>query len=234
MPTDSLKTKDIRVLVGHVRKMIASADPLSILVRGMILIDKTLEDLIEAFSALPYKTVDAEFQHPTLLQKAIYACSLGAISEGELACIRAINKVRNALAHKIPIDVTADDEEAVVNVFQQNTLLFSGMTYNKAGFPKTFIFLLIVLFQHLSLRCQRPEELRIKHKRDESNVESVGAIALSVIVTQLARSNREAKDAEMNKLLEDEVLALRKRRDEMHAEEQAKKAGETPGPPPPS
>lgn len=65
-------------------------------------------------------------------------------------------------------------------------------------------------------------------------MESVGAIALSVVVIQLARSGREATDAEINKLLEDKVIALRKRRDEMRAEEQAKKAGETPEPPSPS
>ena len=217
---NSLKTMDIRILIDHVRKMIAGTDPLSILVRGMILIDKALEDLIETFSALPYKTIDAELRHPALLQKAIIACSLGAISEGELACIRSINKVRNDLAHRIPVEVTADDEESVVKVFQQQTLLFSGLEYRKAEFPRTFVFLLMVLFHHLSLRCQRLEELKIKHKRDESNVESVGAIAMTVVVVRLARSGRVVTDDEISALLKEETDAVKKRRDEMHAAEQ--------------
>jgi hypothetical protein len=228
---NSLKTMDVRLLVDHVRKMIASADPLSILIRGMILIDKTLEDLIETFSALPYKTIDAEFKHPTLLQKAIMACSLGAISEGELACIRSINKVRNDLAHRIPVEVTADDEETVVNVFREQTLLFSGLIYNKAAFPRTFVFLLMVLFHHLSLRCQRPEDLKIKHKRDESNVESIGAIAMTVVVIRLARSGKVVTDDEISALLKEETDAVKKRRAEMYAVEEAKKVqsrGESP------
>jgi len=208
---------DVRVLIDHVRKMIASADPLSILVRGMILIDKALEDLIETFSAIPYKTIDSEFRHPTLSQKAFLACSLGAISEGELACVRSINKVRNDLAHRIPVEVTADDEQRVVTVFQKQTLLFSGLKYKKDEFPKTFIFLLMVLFQHLSLRCQRPEELKIKHQRDESNIESVGAIALTVVVIKLARSGKTVTDEEISRLIKDETDAVKRRRDEMLA-----------------
>jgi hypothetical protein len=62
--------------------------------------------------------------------------------------------------------------------------------------------------------------LKIKHKRDESNVESVGAIAMTVVVVRLARSGRVVTDDEISALLKEETDAVKKRRDEMPAAEQ--------------
>lgn len=49
--------------------MVSTPDPLSILVRGMILIDNVLDSLIDEFSALSFKKLDEMFHHMTLAPK---------------------------------------------------------------------------------------------------------------------------------------------------------------------
>lgn len=219
---------DFGAIIKHVRAMIATPDPLSILVRGMILVEKALDDLIDTYSAVTFASIDEHLKHPTLWQKAVLACSLGAISEGELTCIRRINKVRNDLAHRVPVDVTADDEESVVNVFKNQTKLFSGLEYDKKNFPRGFIFILLVLAYHLSMRVNRPgEEQKIRHKPDESNIEGVGAITLTVVTTKLANTPGEHNDEEIIKVLEAEADKAKALRDKHRAEEGAKSEGGT-------
>src|SRR5215469_4496159 len=152
MPSKPLSQTDYSALVRHVRQMISTPDPLSILVRGMILIDNVLEALIDEFSALSFKKLDEAFHHMTLSEKAYLACSLGAISEGEVACIKEINKRRNDLAHRIDMQVMQNDEQRIVKVFADQTALFKGMTYYPLAFPRTLIFVLILLFQFLHMR----------------------------------------------------------------------------------
>lgn len=147
-----------------------------------------------------------------------------------MACVKRINKVRNDLAHRIPVEITADDEESVINVFKNQTKLFSGLNYNKAGFPKTFIFILLVLAFHLSMRSNRPDEnQKIAHEPDESNVEAVGAITLATVTTKLARTPGEYTDEQILKVLEDESNKAKALRDKMRGEEAAGNAADQDG-----
>lgn len=211
----SIHQVDYKVLVGHVRRMVSVPDPLVILVRGMILIDRSLEGLIEAFGALTYKRVDEVLNHPTLLQKATFACSLGAISQGELACIKEINALRNRIAHRLSAEIEATDEARVVNVFKAQTKLFSGLDYEAKQFPKTLIFLLLVLFHVFTLRSGRPGA-KIVHVADD-NAEAVAAITLTTTIIKVVKANVETDDAKIVDILKSEVDAAKRVRDEHRA-----------------
>jgi hypothetical protein len=181
--------------------MLSSPDPLSILGRGMILIDLALEDLLNSFSALPYKKLDESLNHPTLMQKATVACALGAISEGELNCIREINSLRNKLAHRLAANIVQEDEARIVNVFRGQTKLFSGLDYDSKAYPRTFVFLMLVLFHFMSLRCQR-SDVKLVHLRDDGNVEAVAAISLTTSMIDIMKKNAEANDKEIMVIVE--------------------------------
>jgi hypothetical protein len=209
---EPLATTDIKIIVGHLRKLVSSPDPLSILVRGMILIDDVLQDLIEAVSAIPYSKIEDAFDHPGLLQKAVLACSMGAISQGELACIREINTLRNSIAHRLAVDIAQRDEERIVNVFKNQTLVFSGLTYDATGFPKTLIFLLMILFEILHIRATR-DGIKIAHTQDE-NVEVAAAIVIVQSLSEVVRKNAEADDAAITEILERHANEAKRYRDE--------------------
>ena len=200
--------EEMKVIAGHVRRMIGTPDPFSILIRGMVLIDRAIEELIDAFSVLPFKRIASVFDNPSLFQKANLACSLGAISEGELACLAAINSLRNKVAHRLSVSIDQTDEARIVEVFQSQTRLFRGMKYNPSAFPIALVFLLLVTFYMLSLRSGRPET-KIAHVGDE-NIESVRAITLTTSIVKIVKQNADADDDKIIEILRTESDAAMK------------------------
>jgi len=170
-----------------------------------------IPDLIDTFGALTYKRVDETFDHPTLFQKAVFACSLGAISQGELACIKEINALRNRAAHRLDPDVVQADEAKVVAVFKGQTKLFAGLDYDPSGFPKTLIFLLLTLFHLFTLRSNRPGA-KISYTPDE-NVEAVGAVTLTTTIIKVVKSNAEDDDDKIVAILTSETDAAKRIQD---------------------
>ena len=219
----ALGQTDFSVLVRHVRQMVRAPDPLSILVRGMILIDNVLDSLIDEFSAVPFDKLDEVIHHLTLAEKSHMACALGAISHGELACIKEINRRRNELAHRLDITVLQKDEEHIVNVFANQTRIFSGLNYDPRGFPRTLIFVLVVLFYLLHMRVGQGSQ-KIEHKPDETNLLAMGAITMTRATVDAVFLHVEGDDEKIWRNVEKHVAEAKRLRDEEN--ERASKAPE--------
>ena len=203
---------DYKYLVSHVRRMLKDGDAFSILVRGLSLVDKALESLIESYSAVSFKQLDDALRHPTIFEKTWIAVALGAISDGERIAILRINKLRNNVAHRIDVEVHPHDEKDIVECFRQHAKPFKGMNYDQKDFPKTLAFSLLALFHSLHMRARRPDIPKRTFTDDESNMEYIGAITLTTTLIEVMRKGVEHDDEAVQSILErhaDEAKGLR-------------------------
>jgi hypothetical protein len=173
--------------------MVQPVDGGAILLRGLVLIDHVLTDAIDAYSALPCRTLKADLGRVTIAEKATIGCALGAISTGEYECIRHVNALRTDLRRRLDASVLPADESDVVERFKAKTALFSAISYDASAFPHTLAFVLVTLSCSLRLRAHRPDTRR-SVADDPRPLEHIAAITLSSTIFEIARTGCDDDD----------------------------------------
>src|SRR5271163_3801272 len=117
-PSPGLNKLEVADLVRHIRQMLRPVDTLSILVRGMSMIDEAVLAMLQTYS----EVIDRDAR-PTprglgsRLDRALY---YGVLASGEAICIRALAKLRNSVAHALAAEISVADEARLVSMFQIN------------------------------------------------------------------------------------------------------------------
>jgi hypothetical protein len=222
-----LDTIDYASLVRHVRRMLTNPDAFSILVRGLSLIDKALEALIDRYSAIGFKKLDDALRHPSLHEKTYIALALGAISDGERIAILRISKLRNNVAHRIDVELHPHDEKDIIDCFRENAKPFKGLNYDSGAFPRNLAFVLLVLFHSLHMRSSRPDSQSRAFTDDDSNTEYIAAITLTTTLVEVMKKGVETDDNAIQTILNRQVAEAKTLREDLQ-KDQAANANLTP------
>jgi len=106
---------EVRSLAHQVEQITKTDDPLVILVRGAILMDRALQYMLDEYLIEGLKQFE-----PYRLSFAGYtvlAYSIGLITAHEKAMMDAVRELRNRVAHRVDVVVTKDDEAKLLDEF---------------------------------------------------------------------------------------------------------------------
>lgn len=191
----------IPLIVGHFKHMIDAKDGFSVLVRGMVLIDQSLDLLLDAYLTIPLKKLKTAIPQLTLNGKASLAVAIGAINENEHAFVRECNGLRNRVSHRMNIDVTPAEEAQIVSLYNSKIKSLGGLTPGEPfAYPNLLAFALILASTRLRFRAGALERRRLRCVR-ESRSDSIASFGFATAMMRLASDGGDLDDERVKNMV---------------------------------
>jgi len=108
---------EYRALHAQIARMSASDDPLVLLVRGVVLIERALMFMLEDYLVEGLKPFE---NRTTMAFLTDLAFSVGLLSTNERSVVHAVRELRNKVAHRVDVTVSDKDELELADVFRAN------------------------------------------------------------------------------------------------------------------
>jgi hypothetical protein len=191
----------IPATVGHFRHMLDAKDGFSVLVRGMVLIDRALDVLLDAYLAVRLKKLKAAIPQLTLNGKVSLALAVGAMNEHEHTFVRECNGLRNRVSHRMNMDVTPDEEEQIVALYGSKIERESGFSAGEPFvFPNRLAFALILASTRLQFRAERLRRKPLYDVRD-SATSKIASLGHACAMICLARQGGERDEERVKQIV---------------------------------
>lgn len=143
-------------LLSLLRQVFKSDDPIVVLVRGIIVIDAELKELLHQYlhgGIEQFNGYRLGFTGKLLLARAV-----GILSDAEVEIIGELNRMRNIVAHKMNDNLVTGDQERLQRLFSKYK--FAGVSSflgDEASFIDQLKWSLLLL---ISILMQRESELK--------------------------------------------------------------------------